>query len=326
EPWDVGPGGYQVGNFPVLWTEWNGKYRDCVRSFWRGDGGRVSELATRLAGSSDLYASSGRRPYASINFVTAHDGFTLRDLVSYNDKHNQANGEDNADGDSNNLSWNCGAEGPTDDPAVLLLREKQRRNFFLTLLLSQGVPMICAGDEMGRTQAGNNNAYCQDNETSWIVWQLRDEDAEFLEFAREAIRLRLEHPVFRRPRFFQGRSLRGSGVKDITWFDPSGQEMTDDAWNADFIRSVMVRLAGDSIDEMDERGERIVDATFLLLLNAHHGAISFTLPGHSGTRRWEKVLDTAEARRPKAALLRRDHYRVRERSMVVLRLRNGAGR
>ena len=244
EPWDLGEGGYQVGNFPVLWTEWNGKYRDTVRRFWRGEGGTVSELATRLSGSNDLYASSGRRPYASINFVTAHDGFTLHDLVSYNDKHNEANQEDNRDGENNNLSWNCGAEGPTDDAEVRALRARQVRNFLATLLLSQGVPMISHGDELGRSQRGNNNAYCQDNEISWIDWNLTDEQKALCEFTAQLIRLRLEQPVFHRRRYFQGRAIRGGDVKDVAWLAPDGQEMNDQAWNADFVRSIGMLLSG----------------------------------------------------------------------------------
>ena len=228
EPWDLGEGGYQVGNFPTKWTEWNGKYRDAVRRFWRGDGGALSELATRLSGSSDLYEQSGRRPYASINFITAHDGFTLADLVSYNDKHNEANGEHNADGENHNLSWNCGVEGPTDDQRVLDLRARQRRNFMATLLFSVGVPMLSGGDEMGRTQGGNNNAYCQDNEVSWTDWTMTPERQDFLEFTRRVIQIWRDHPVLRRRKFFQGRRIRGADVLDIAWLDAAGVEMTDD--------------------------------------------------------------------------------------------------
>jgi isoamylase len=318
EPWDLGEGGYQVGNFPVLWTEWNGKYRDCVRRFWRGDGGQLSEFATRLAGSSDLYEQSGRRPYASINFITCHDGFTLQDLVSYNDKHNDANGEENRDGENHNNSWNCGVEGPTDDPAMTALRARQKRNFIATLLLSQGVPMICAGDELGRTQHGNNNAYCQDNELSWVHWEVNDAQRDFLRFCKHVIQLWHGHPAFRRRQFFQGRKIRGAEVKDLTWFEPNGQEMTDAAWNADVTRCLMVRLSGDSIDEVDAQGERIVDDTFLLLLNAHADAVNFTLPAAPRKGRWERVLDTGEARWDRSATPRGHHYRLRGRAMAVL--------
>jgi len=321
EPWDVGPGGYQVGNFPVGWAEWNGKYRDCVRRFWRGDGGQVSELASRLAGSSDLYAHSGRAPHASINFVTAHDGFTLNDLVSYDGKHNEANGEDSRDGDDNNHSWNCGAEGPTADPAVVALRRRQIRNFLSTLLLSQGVPMLCAGDEMGRTQNGNNNAYCQDNEISWIDWELDDERRDLLEFTSFLIHLRREHPVFRRRRFFQGRRIRGAEVEDLTWFGPSGHEMTDEAWDTDFARALMVRLGGQSIDETDENGERIVDDTFLLLINGSHESVSFTLPPARPEARWERVLDTGEPDGRRALIPRGDRYRLRARWAALFKAR-----
>jgi len=298
EPWDLGEGGYQVGNFPVLWTEWNGKYRDSVRRFWRGDGGQVSEFASRLAGSSDLYEHSGRRPYASINFVTAHDGFTLNDLVSYEQKHNEANGDDNRDGDNNNNSWNCGVEGPTGDPQVLALRARQKRNFMATLLLSQGVPMICHGDEIGRSQCGNNNAYCQDNDISWLDWDLSPDDQAFLEFTKQLLQFRRHHPVLRRRKFFQGRPLRGAGVKDLLWFDPTGREMTDELWNAPHIRFLGVQLSGDAIDEVDARGSRVVDATLLLLLNAHSEAVPFTLPPRDGSECWKCLFDTAGETRP----------------------------
>jgi isoamylase len=326
EPWDLGAGGYQVGNFPVLWTEWNGRYRDCVRRFWRGDGGQVSELATRLAGSSDLYEYSGRRPYASINFVTCHDGFTLQDLVTYNDKHNEANGENNQDGENNNLSWNCGIEGPTDDTAVNALREREKRNFMATLLLSQGVPMLSGGDELGRTQRGNNNAYCQDNEISWVEWQLNEAQQDFLAFCRYLLQLRREHPVFRRRNFFQGRRIRGAEVKDLTWFEPNGQEMTDQAWDARAVRTLMVRLGGDSIDEVDRRGERIVDDTFLLLLNAHRHGITFTLPTDHEELRWERILDTGDVHWGRSATPRGKRYRLRGRSMAVLRAQRRSAR
>src|SRR5579885_378779 len=245
EPWDVGEGGYQVGKFPVLWAEWNGKYRDTVRRYWKGDEGQLSDLGYRLTGSSDLYQHDGRKPSASINFITCHDGFTLHDLVSYNGKHNEANGENNQDGANDNNSWNCGAEGPTDDAAIKALRARQKRNLMATLFLSQGVPMICGGDELGHTQNGNNNAYCQDNELTWLNWELNDEQKAFLDFVRQATQLRKDHPVFRRRDFLQGHPLRGEGIKDISFFEPSGQEMTDEAWNAGFVRCVGLRLAGD---------------------------------------------------------------------------------
>jgi glycogen operon protein len=294
EPWDVGEGGYQVGNFPVLWTEWNGKYRDVVRRFWKGDGGTASEFATRLAGSSDLYQQTGRAPYASINFITCHDGFPLQDLVSYNDKHNEANGEKNQDGSNDNNSWNCGAEGPTDDPNIRALRARQKRNLIATLLLSQGVPMLCGGDELGHTQNGNNNTYCQDNELTWLNWDLDDEQRQFLEFVKKVTLIWTEQPVFQRRKFFIGRGIRGSGVKDISWFDPSGKDMSDEAWGAGFVKCMGVRLAGDLIGDVDERGEPIVGETLLLLLNAHHEAIPFTLPATKAEHHWERLLDTAD--------------------------------
>jgi glycogen operon protein len=317
EPWDVGPGGYQVGNFPVLWTEWNGKYRDSVRRFWRGDGGQVSEFATRLVGSSDLYEQSGRRPYASINFVTAHDGFTLNDLVSYNDKHNEANGEGNADGDSNKHSWNCGVEGPTDDLEINALRARQVRNFFATLILSQGVPMICGGDEIGRTQQGNNNAYCQDNEISWYDWDRARGFADLFEFVRSLIALRKAHAVFRRRRFFQGRRIRGADVKDLSFLDPNGREMTDEAWDAHFVRSLMVLVGSASIDEIDATGERVVDDTFLLLLNAHQGALTFTLPASGPGKQWHRVFDTGDPQSTRPMNARRARYRLRPRASAL---------
>ena len=293
EPWDVGEGGYQVGNFPVLWAEWNGKYRDEVRRFWKGDEGRVGEIAYRLMGSPDLYQHSGRRPYASINFITAHDGFTLNDLVSYNDKHNEANGENNHDGDNNNNSWNCGVEGATDDPEINELRARQRRNFLATLFLSQGVPMLYAGDEWARTQNGNNNAYCQDNELSWLNWEHNAEQRELLEFTRKLIRLRRDHPVFRRPKFFQGRRIRGSEIKDVMWFNPGGNEMSDEEWASPFVRCLGVLLSGDTIDVLTFEGDPIRDETFLFLSNAHFEPIVFVLPGQEHLE-WTLLLDTAE--------------------------------
>jgi isoamylase len=303
EPWDVGPGGYQVGNFPPLWSEWNGKYRDTVRDFWRGEPGTLGEFGSRIAGSSDLYQDDGRRPYASINFVTAHDGFTLRDLVSYNEKHNEANGEDGNDGESHNRSWNCGVEGPTDDAAVLALRERQQRNFITTLMLSQGVPMLLHGDEMGRTQHGNNNVYCQDNPTSWVDWSLLGKNSGLVGFTTGVIALRHAHPVFRRRRFFAGRPIarprradgqsRWSGLPDIAWFQPSGQEMTGEDWDSGFGKCVVAFLNGLGISEADPRGERVTDDSFLLFLNAHYEDIEVTLPGAEYGNRWAIVVDTA---------------------------------
>ncbi|MGH9102339.1 MAG: glycogen debranching protein, partial [Acidimicrobiales bacterium] len=293
EPWDVGEGGYQVGNFPPLWSEWNGKYRDCVRDYWRGEDRTLAELAFRLTGSSDLYESSGRRPSASINFVTCHDGFTLADLVSYDHKHNEANGEEGRDGTDDNRSWGCGAEGPTDDPSVLALRRRQQRNFLATLLLSQGIPMLAFGDEVGRRQAGNNNAYCQDNEISWLDWGALDED--LLEYTRGLMALRRANPVFRRRRFFQGQHLYGSGVSDIGWFTPDGEEMTDADWAEGYAKSVAMLLNGDAIPSPDQRGERISGDSFLALLNAHHGPMGFTLPDGAWGKTWLPVLDTASA-------------------------------
>ncbi|HEY1234448.1 MAG TPA: glycogen debranching protein GlgX [Candidatus Binatia bacterium] len=323
EPWDLGPGGYQVGNFPSLWAEWNAAYRDTVRRFWKGDSGQVGGLGYRLTGSSDLYGHSGRLPYASINFVTAHDGFTLHDLVSYNEKHNQANGEENRDGHNENLSWNCGAEGETDHPEVLALRERQKRNFLATLFLSQGVPMLLSGDEIGRTQKGNNNAYCQDNEISWADWKLDKPRRELLDFTRCVIRLFNQHPVLRRRHFFQGRRIRGSEVKDLAWFRPDGKEMTDEDWNNSESRCFGLRLAGDAIEELDDRGNRIVDDTLLILLNAYHEAIPFTLPAHRRKVRWEVVMDTNDPQISKTAhqyMRGGDSYDLKPRSLVLLRL------
>ena len=288
EPWDVGEGGYQVGNFPPVWSEWNGKFRDTVRDFWRGEPATLPELASRLTGSSDLYQSDSRRPVASVNFVTAHDGFTLADLVSYNEKHNEDNGEDNRDGESFNRSWNCGVEGGTDDPAILACRRRQQRNLLATLFLSQGVPMLLGGDEIGRTQRGNNNAYCQDNEVSWFDWQHADD--ELLEFTRQVIALRREHPIFRRRRWFQGRPIRGT--PDIAWFRPDGREMDDADWESGFAKSVAVFLNGDAIPDRDERGREVTDDRFLLVLNAHDEPIDWRLPPHRAAR-WTVALDTA---------------------------------
>jgi len=293
EPWDLGEGGYQVGKFPVGWAEWNDKYRDAVRSYWKGDGGLIGELAYRITGSSDLYARSGRKPYASINFVTAHDGFTLHDLVSYNSKHNEANGEENRDGTDNNRSWNCGTEGRTDDPEVNQLRARQKRNFMATALLSQGVPMLLAGDEIGRTQGGNNNAYCQDNEISWVDWTPQRIDRDTFGFVRQLIALHKEHPVFRRRKFFQGRKIKGAEIKDIVWLGPDGGEMTDEEWNQDFARCLGVALSGAAIDEVNERGQRVQDENFLLLMNAHFEEIPFALPAPPLGAGWIALIDTS---------------------------------
>jgi glycogen operon protein len=292
EPWDVGEGGYNVGGFPPLWTEWNGKYRDTVRDYWRGDEASIGEFASRLTGSADLYEDDGRRPFASINFVTAHDGFTLHDLVSFNDKHNDANGEDNNDGESHNRSWNCGVEGETDDIDVIALREQQKRNFLATMFLSQGVPMLLHGDELGRTQHGNNNVYAQDNELSWVDWA-RARDYQFLtDFVAKVTELRKDHPVFRRRRFFNGRPVRGTPLEDIGWFKPDGAEMSDEDWESGFAKSVCVFLNGEGIREPDTRGERLTDQSFLLLFNAHHEALEFSIPDRPGTERWHIVVDT----------------------------------
>ncbi|MET1072418.1 MAG: glycogen debranching protein GlgX [Umezawaea sp.] len=294
EPWDVGPGGYQVGNFPPLWTEWNGKYRDTVRDFWRGEPATLGEFASRVTGSSDLYQQDGRRPYASINFVTAHDGFTLNDLVSYNDKHNEANGEDGRDGADDNRSWNCGVEGPTDDQGVLELRARQRRNLLATTLLSQGVPMLLHGDEFGRTQQGNNNVYCQDNEISWVDWSLAEENADLIEFTSALTAFRKQHPVLRRRRFFAGKPIRsGDDLRDIAWFTPAGEEMTEHNWGDDFGRCVIAFLNGEGIPDLDQRGMRVVDDSFLLAFNAHHEDIEATLPEESYGSQWTVVVDTA---------------------------------
>ncbi|MFD4372282.1 glycogen debranching protein GlgX [Streptomyces sp. NPDC058486] len=297
EPWDVGEGGYQVGNFPPLWTEWNGKYRDCVRDLWRGEPRTLAEFASRLTGSSDLYQDDGRRPLASVNFVTCHDGFTLRDLVSYNEKHNEANGEGNRDGESHNRSWNCGQEGETDDVGINELRARQTRNFLATLMLSQGVPMLSHGDEFGRTQGGNNNAYCQDGEVSWVRWPKENSEAEatLLRFTRAMVRLRREHPVFRRRRFFHGRPVEGTHdeLTDIAWFTPEGEEMTARDWQAAHARALTVFLNGNAISEPGTQGERIADDSFLLMFNASSQELEFAVPDSHG-RCWRTVVDTSE--------------------------------
>lgn len=332
EPWDLGEGGYQVGNFPVLWTEWNGEYRDAVRRHWKGDDGLMGSIAYRLTGSSDLYEATGRRPYASINFVTAHDGFCLRDLVSYNGKHNEANGEDNRDGADNNESWNCGEEGPSEKENVLALRARQERNFLATLLFSQGVPMIHHGDEIGHTKKGNNNTYCQDNELSWLNWDLDRSRQRLLDFARFIIRLRREHPVLRRSTFFRGRAMRDPDLRDVLWFRPDGREMGSEDWNNPFSKSLGLLLAGDAIDELDERGNIIVDDTVLLLINAHYEPLPFTLPpfrfegewefflGH-----WDLMMDTraSTGRRSHSPLRTGEIYSLESRSMALFRFCSG---
>jgi len=294
EPWDVGEGGYQVGNFPAGWTEWNGKYRDCMRDYWRGENSMLAEFAERFTGSSDLYQDDYRRPTASINFITAHDGFTLNDLVSYNEKHNLENGENNNDGESHNRSWNCGVEGPTDDPEVLALRQKQKRNFLTTLFLSQGVPMLVAGDEISRTQRGNNNAYCQDNEISWVNWE--EADTELLEFTRNLIKFVKAHPTFCRRRWFQGQPIKGVGVDDIAWFLPEGVEMDDEHWNHDFAKSLAVFLNGHGIHSVGPKGEPVRDDSFYLIFNAHHEPITYKLPPKKYGEKWVKILDTSKSK------------------------------
>ena len=328
EPWDLGEGGYQVGNFPVGWAEWNDRYRDTVRSFWKGDGGVFGDLAYRITGSSDLYAHSGRRPYASVNFVTAHDGFTLQDLVSYNEKHNEANGENNRDGNNDNRSWNCGVEGATDDPDILALRAKQKRNLLATLLLSQGVPMMLAGDEMGHTQLGNNNAYCQDNELSWLNWNLPPQDREFLAFVQRMINLRKRHPVFRRRHFFQGRPIKGADVKDVLWLSPVGNEMTEEEWRNSSVHSLGMFLSGQGLDETDERGRKVSDTDFLVLLNPHHEDVAFALPAFRPTSRWMAWMDTSRegGMRPADTYDSGATYPLQARSMVVLMERRGNGK
>ncbi|MCU7825402.1 glycogen debranching protein GlgX [Kitasatospora sp. DSM 101779] len=323
EPWDLGEGGYQVGNFPPLWTEWNGMYRDTVRDLWRGENAALAEFGSRLTGSSDLYQDDGRRPIASINFVTCHDGFTLRDLVSYNEKHNEANHEGNRDGESHNRSWNCGIEGETDDEAVLELRARQQRNFIATLMLSQGVPMLAHGDEFGRTQQGNNNAYCQDNELTWVDWPKGGAAAQLLEFTQGMIWLRRDHPVFRRRRFFHGRPVSGThdDLTDIAWFTPGGEEMTDQDWKTSYAKSLTVFLNGNAISEPDRRGGKIVDDSFLLLFNAHSEQLEFTVPAGHGEA-WQLVVDTARpvlpARGTGTRVKAGDSLWLADRSLMVL--------
>ena len=322
EPWDIGDGGYNVGGFPPLWSEWNGRYRDTVRDFWRGTPSTLGEFASRITGSSDLYQHSGRTPVASVNFVTAHDGFTLADLVSYDTKHNEANLEDNQDGANDNRSWNCGVEGPTDDPVVLSLRKRQTRNFLATILFSQGVPMICHGDEMGRTQDGNNNAYCQDNEMTWVHWDLDEEDRELLDFTRTMVWLRRNHPVLRRRRFFSGAASHGgeSELGEIEWLRPSGGRMTDQDWGTWYARAMTVFLNGDAIAEPDEQGHRVTDDSFLVLINASEEDITFTLPGPGLGKHWSEALDTAPAvdSQPHESLEAGAQVVVEARSMLFL--------
>ncbi len=320
EPWDVGEGGYQVGNFPVLWAEWNGKYRDTTRRFWRGDESQVAELAYRLSGSSDLYQHNGRRPYASVNFVTAHDGFTLNDLVSYNEKHNEANGENNQDGESHNMSMNFGVEGPTDDPDIIAQREQQKRNFLTTLMFSQGVPMICGGDEFGRTQQGNNNAYCQDNEISWFNWEWDDKDRDLFEFTQMLIRTRKDYPVLHRRKFFQGRRIRGTDITDIRWIRPDGGDMTEEEWNNGLVRVLGMLLNGKVMDEYDDHGERVKDDVVLLLLNGYWEDMPFKLPGKPEDPQWEVLVDTADPK-PRGPRVFHccDEITLKPRSLVLLR-------
>jgi len=324
EPWDLGEGGYMVGNFPTQWSEWNGKYRDCVRSFWKGDCGTVAEFATRFCGSSDLYAWSGRRPRASINFVTCHDGFTLEDLVSYNDKHNEANGEDNRDGADHNISWNCGVEGPTNNRKILALRDRKKRSLLVTLILSQGVPMLLSGDEIGHSQRGNNNAYCQDNETTWLNWTAgkQKRNRQLLEFVRQVIGIYRDHPVFHRRRFFSGRAIGGDAAPDISWVTPAGSEMNDEQWNAPHVRCFGVILFGDRID-MDEEGEEINGHTLLILFNSdHERTLEFTLPSIEENLPWQRLIDTFEAEIPKDEFAGGSVYQLRSCSMAVFRMRS----
>ena len=317
EPWDIGEGGYQVGNFPPGWSEWNGKYRDCIRDLWRGQDETLGEFASRFTGSSDLYADDSRNPFASINFITAHDGFTLRDLVSYNEKHNDANGENNYDGSNDNRSWNCGAEGPTDDPEILALRAQQQRNFLVTLMLSQGIPMLVAGDEFSRTQQGNNNAYCQDNEISWIDWP--NIDQALRNFTKRLIAFRHAHPAFRRRRWFQGRAIHGAECKDIAWFTHAGKQMSEAHWDEFFAKSLAIFINGDTIPNPNARGEPVTDNSFYLIFNAHFDALTFTLPAKRWGTEWLKVLDTAQGWLEDAPVLSTGaKLNIAARSMVLL--------
>ena len=318
EPWDLGDGGYQVGHFPPGWAEWNDQYRDTMRAYWKGDGELIDDFARRLTGSHDLYGANDRGPMASVNFLTAHDGFTLNDLVSYNEKHNEANGEDNRDGESHNRGWNCGAEGPSDDPEVLACRSRQQRNLITTLLLSQGIPMLLGGDEIGRTQQGNNNAYCQDNEISWFDWD--HADTSLLEFTRRVIQIQAEHPIFRRRRWFQGRPLYGSGVSDINWFRPDGQEMSSEDWQSGYAKSLGVFLNGDALRDVDPDGSPVRDDSVLLFFNAHHEPVTFTVPRASFGARWTGLVDTrAQSGECDVDLKAGDTVEVGGRTVVVVR-------
>ncbi len=325
EPWDVGEGGYQVGKFPVLWAEWNGKYRDTVRRYWKGDPGQLSDLAYRLMGSSDLYQHDGRRPFASINFVTAHDGFTLNDLVSYNEKHNEANGEDNRDGSNENHSWNMGVEGPTDDPKIMEMRERQKRNFLATLFLSQGVPMLSGGVEISRTQHGNNNAYCQDNETTWFDWDLDERKQDLLEFTSNLIKFRLDHPNFHRRKFFQDRSIRHAEDADVLWLRPDGRQMTDEEWDQGWQKCIGVFLNGHTLGDVNLNAQPVMDDDFLLLLNCHYEPVDFSIPELESDRKWEVVFDTRDAAFSESgkSVGAGESIQLIERSLVLLRARNG---
>jgi glycogen operon protein len=321
EPWDLGEGGYQLGGFPPGWAEWNDQYRDTMRAYWKGDGGLIGDFARRLTGSHDLFGVNDRGPCASVNFITAHDGFTLHDLVSYNDKHNEANGEENRDGHDNNLSWNCGAEGPTDDAAVNALRERQKRNLFATLLISQGVPMMLAGDEVGRTQRGNNNAYCLANEINWVDWYWDDPKWSLLNFVKRVVRLRREHPIFRRRDFFKGVVVDDKGRKDVTWLEPDGGEMTPEKWEKEFARCLGMSLYGESLPETDERGRPLHDASYLVLFNAHDEVIDFKLPDPAEGLAWRTEIDTSfESGEPSAEItFPQGTYPLQGRSLALLR-------
>lgn len=319
EPWDLGEGGYQVGNFPVLWAEWNGKYRDSVRKFWRGDESQVSELAYRLSGSSDLYEDNGKLPSSSINFVTAHDGFTLHDLVSYNQKYNEENGEDNNDGEDHNISWNSGVEGPTDDPEIITLREKRKRNFLGTLLLSQGVPMISHGDEYGRTQNGNNNAYCQDNEIAWMDWNWNENQRKLHEFTRKIIAIRNEYPITHRRRYFKNRQIMGEGIKDIRWLNSDGLDMSREEWETSFIRCMGMLLNGELMQEMDEFGKNLKEDILLILVNSYWEPVSFTLPHEGLSSSWDVLMDTEKPDLAETETHVLSVYKIAARSMVLLK-------
>jgi isoamylase len=316
EPWDIGEGGYQVGKFPPGWAEWNGKFRDSIRDYWTGADSMLGEFAQRLTGSPDLYQDDYRKPTASVNFITAHDGFTLNDLVSYNEKHNEANGEDNNDGESHNRSWNCGVEGPTDDQEIIALRNQQKRNLLATLFLSQGVPMLVAGDEFGRTQEGNNNAYCQDNEISWLHWE--DKDNGLLAFTQKLIKLRKDHPVFRRRKWFQGIPIKGKGLEDIAWFLPEGDEMTEENWNHGFAKSLAIFLNGRGLHHVGPKGEPIIDDNIYLVFNAHHEPLEYILPSKISTKQWIKVLDTSDDEVQEQTVNENESITVQGRSVVLL--------